>query len=134
MQPVLKFISNSTNRVTSSEEFRKYYINDNICALTLYKINSEKYVDAIIKEVNADVLTGKQNIIFNLEHIKIFSDNFSNLFSEVYKATSTKDGIFVLVKPCEDIIKALEDVFLTDAIQIFNTTEEAVEYIGMNSF
>ncbi len=132
-EEVLKFISNSITR-TSTEEFKRYFVNDDICALTLYKINNEKYVDKVLKEVNTNVLTGKKNIIFNLEHIKIFSDNFSNLFSEVYKATSAKDGLFVLVKPCEDVIKALEYVFLTDAIQIFNTLEEAVEFIETNNF
>lgn len=132
-EDVLKFISNTATRGLS-DEFRRYYVNDNICALTLYKINNEKYVDKVIKEVNANVLTGKQNVIFNLEHIKIFSDAYSNLFSEVYKATSSKDGMFVLVKPCEDVIKALDYVFLGDAIQSFNTIEEAVEYIEMNNF
>ena len=132
-EKVLKFISNSVSKI-ASDEFTRYYINDNIYALTLYKINNEKYVDKVIKEVNANVLTGKQNIIFNMEHIKIFSDNFANLFAEVYKATSLKDGMFILIKPCEDVIKALEYVFLTDAIQIFNTMEEAIEYIERTNF
>lgn len=132
-EEVLKFISNTADRV-ASDEFKQFYVNDDICALTIYKVNNEKYVDKIVKEVNANVLTGKKNIIFNLEHIKIFSDNFANLFSEVYKATSVKDGMFVLVKPCEDVVKALDFVFLRDAIQIFDTMEEAVEYIESNNF
>ncbi|MBQ8475789.1 response regulator [bacterium] len=131
-EKVLTFISNSANKI-ANEEYSRFYVNDNICALSLYKVNNEKYVDKIIKEVNANVLTGKYNIIFNMEHIKIFSDNYANLFSEVYKAASVKDGIFVLVKPCEDVVKALEYVFLTDAIPTFNTIEDAVEYIEMNN-
>ena len=78
-EQVLKFISNSTNKVTN-EEFTRFFINDSICSLTLYKVNNEKYVDKIIKEVNANVLTGKRNVIFNMEHIKIFSDYYANLF------------------------------------------------------
>ncbi len=132
-EKILTFISNTANKVTN-EEYTRFNVNDNICALTLYKVNNEKYVDNIIKEVNANVLTGKNNIIFNMEHIKIFSDTFANLFSEVYKAVSVKEGLFVIVKPCEDIVKALEYVFLTDAIPTFNTIEEAVEYIEMNNF
>ena len=132
-EQVLKFISNSTNKITN-EEFTRFYINDTICSLTLYKVNNEKYVDKIVKEVNANVLTGKHNIIFNMEHIKIFSDSYANLFSEAYKTISAKDGIFILIKPCEDVIKALEYVFLSDTIQIFNSVEEAVEYIEMNNF
>ena len=132
-EQILKFISNSTNKI-ANEEYSRFYINENICALTLYKVNNEKYVDTIVKEVNANVLTGKHNIIFNMENIKIFSDSFANLFSEVYKSVSVKEGMFVLVKPCEDVVKALEFVFLTDVIQVFNTVEEAVEYIEMNNF
>ena len=132
-EQVLKFISNSVNKI-SNEEFTRFYINDNICSLTLYKVNNEKYVDKIIKEVNANVLTGKQNVIFNMEHIKIFSDSYANLFSETYKTISSKDGMLILIKPCEDVLKALEYVFLADTIQVFNTVEEAVEYIEMNNF
>ena len=132
-EQVLKFISNTTNKITN-EEFTRFYINDTICSLTLYKVNNEKYVDKIVKEVNANVLTGKHNIIFNMEHIKIFSDTYANLFSEAYKTISAKDGMFILIKPCEDVLKALEYVFLTETIQIFNSVEEAVEYIEMNNF
>ncbi len=131
-EKVLKFISNTVNKI-ASDEYTRFYVNDNICALTLYKINNEKYVDKVIKEVNANVLTGKPNIIFNMEHIKIFSDSYANLFSEVYKATSAKEGMFILVKPCEDVMRALEFVFLTETIQVFNTMEEAVEFVEMNN-
>ncbi len=130
---VLKFISNSAEKI-ANEEFSRYYVNDNICTLTLYKVNNEKYVDKIVKEVNANVLTGKKNVIFNMEHIKIFSDSYANLFSEVYKAISTKDGMFILVKPCEDVVKALEYVFLNDTIQVFDSMDEAIEYVEMNNF
>ena len=132
-EQVLKFISNSSNK-TTNEEFTRLHINDNICSLTLYKVNNEKYVDKIVKEVNANVLTGKRNVIFNMEHIKIFSDSYANLFSEVYKTISSKDGMFILIKPCDEVIKALEYVFLSDTIQIFDSVEEAVEYIEMNNF
>ncbi len=131
-EKVLKFISNTVNKI-ASDEYTRFYVNDNICALTLYKINNEKYVDKVIKEVNANVLTGKPNIIFNMEHIKIFSDSYANLFSEVYKATSAKEGMFILVKPCDDVMRALEYVFLTETIQVFNTMEEAVEFVEMNN-
>ena len=131
-EKIIKFIANSTTKVVN-EEYTKYYINDNICAITLYKVNSEKYVNNIVKEVNANVMTGKQNIIFNLEHVKIFQDNYANLFSEVYKATSPNGGIFAIVKPCEDVLKSLEYVFLTVSIPIFNSTEEAINYITKTS-
>lgn len=127
-QKILKFISNSTSKPTN-EEFTCYYVNNDICAMTLYKVNSENYIDKIVKEVNSNVLTGKQNIIFNLEHVKIFSDTYANLFSEVYKSTSLQGGTFIIVRPCEDVIRALEYVFLADSIPTFSTMDEAVAYI-----
>lgn len=129
---VLKFISSTTNKMTN-EEFHKHYINENICVLSVYKINNQKYVDKILREVNADVLTGKKHIILNMEYVKIFSDNYANVFAEIYKSTSVKEGMFVIVKPSEDVIKALDYVFLTNAINIFDTIEEAVEFIEMHN-
>ena len=75
---VMKFISTSANKVTN-EEFQKYYINNDICVLSIYKINHEKYITNILKEVNTNVLTGKPNIIFNMEYVKIFSDNYASV-------------------------------------------------------
>ena len=129
---ILKFITSVSNKITN-EEYTKYFVNDNICVLTIYKVNNEKYVDKIIQEVNANVLSGKNNIVFNLEHIKIFTESYSRLFAEVYKATSAKDGVFAIVKPCDDIKKALENVFLTDTIQTFETIEDAIECIEINN-
>lgn len=129
---VLKFISSTTNKMTN-EEFHKHYINENICVLSVYKINNQKYVDRVLKEVNTDVLTGKKHIILNMEYVKIFSDSYANVFAEIYKSTSAKEGMFVLVKPSEDVLKALDYVFLTNAISIFDTIEEAVEFIEMHN-
>ncbi len=131
-EKVTKFISNSVSK-TSNEEFQKYYINDNICVLSIYKINHKTYIDNIIKEVNTDVLTGKPNIIFNMEYVKIFSDNYAGVFADVYKATAQRNGTFIIVKPSEDVLKSLNYVFLNNVIRVFDTIEEAVQYIEMSS-
>ncbi len=131
-EKVMKLISNSVSK-TSNEEFQKYYINDNICVLSIYKINHKTYIDNIIKEVNTDVLTGKPNIIFNMEYVKIFSDNYAGVFADVYKATAQRNGTFIIVKPSEDVLKSLNYVFLNNVIRVFDTIEEAVQYIEMSS-
>lgn len=130
-EKVMKFISDSVSK-TSNEEFQKYYINNDICVLSVYKINHETYIKNILKEVNTNVLTGKPNIIFNMEYVKIFSDNYANVFAEVYKATAQRNGVFIIVKPSEDVLKALNYVFLNNVIRVFDTIEEAVEYIEMS--
>lgn len=132
-EKVLRFISNATSKFTN-EEFHRYYINEDICMFTIYKINHQRYVDKIIQEVNKNVLTGRSNIIFNMEHVKIFSDNYANVFAEVYKSASAKNGMFILIKPSEDVKKALNFVFLNNVIYTFDTIEDAVEYIELNNF
>lgn len=129
---ILKFITDASSKATN-EEYTKYFVNENICVITIYKINNDKYVEKIIQEVNANVLSGKKNIIFNLEHIKIFTESYARLFAEVYKSTSAKEGIFTIVKPCDDIVQALEDVFLSETIPSFESVEEAIECIEINN-
>ena len=130
-QNVMKFISDTVVKATS-EEYQKYYVNDDICVLSIHKINNETYISNILKEVNANVLTGKPNIIFDMEHIKIFSDKFAAVFAQVYKTASQAGGNFVVVKPSKDILNALSFVFLNNVIKTFYSIEEAVQYIEQN--
>ncbi len=130
-QNVMKFISDTVVKATS-EEYQKYYVNDDICVLSVHKINNETYISNILKEVNANVLTGKPNIIFDMEHIKIFSDKFAAVFAQVYKTASQAGGNFVIVKPSKDILNALSFVFLNNVIKTFYSIEEAVQYIEQN--
>jgi len=127
-QNVMKFISDTVVKATS-EEYRKYYINDDICVLTIHKINNEEYITNILKEVNVNALTGKPNIIFDMENVKIFSDKFAAVFAQVYKTASSANGNFVIVKPSKDIVNALQFVFLNNVIKTFYSIEEAVKYI-----
>ena len=41
--------------------------------------------------------------------------------------------MFILVNPSEDVIKALEYVYLANAINIFQTADEAVEFIEIHN-
>ncbi len=127
-QNVMKFISDTVVKATS-EEYQKYYINNDICVLSVHKINNETYITNILKEVNANALTGKPNIIFDMENIKIFSDKFAAVFAQVYKTANQAGGHFVIVKPSRDIMNALQYVFLNNVIRTFYSIEEAVDYI-----
>lgn len=130
-QNVMKFISDTVVKATS-EEYQKYYVNNDICVLSVRKINNEAYISNILKEVNANVLTGKPNIIFDMEHIKMFSDKFAAVFAQVYKTASQAGGNFVIVKPSRDIINALGYVFLNNVIKTFYSIEDAIKYIESN--
>lgn len=130
-QNVMKFISDTVVKA-KSEEYQKYYINNDICVLSVHKINNETYIENILKEVNANVLTGKPNIIFDMENIKIFSDKFANVFAQVFKTASGAGGNFVIVKPSKDVINALSYVFLNNVIRTFYSIEDAVKFIEQN--
>lgn len=132
-EKVMKFISLNTSR-TNENEFNQYVINDNISVFTIYKINNEKYIKDLFKEVNTAVISGKKNIILNMEYVKIFSDNFASIFVEIYEVVVEHGGQFVLVRPSKDVKNALEYVFLSDTISSYDTIEEAVSYIEMCSF
>ena len=130
-QNVMRFISETVVKA-KSEEYRKYCINENICVLTIHKINSEEYIENIVKEVNANVLTGKPYIIFDMENVKVFSDKFASVFAQVFKIANQNGGDFVIVKPSADILNALQFVFLNNVINTFNSIEDAVKYIENN--
>lgn len=130
-QKVMKFISDTVVKA-QSEEYKKYFINDDICVLNIHKINNEEYIENIIKEVNANVLTGKPNIIFDMEDIKVFSDKYASVFAQVYKVASGAGGNFVIVKPSKDILNALQFVFLNNVIKTYYSIEDAIKDIERN--
>lgn len=125
---VMKFIADTIVKA-SAGEYKKYHINENICVLSIHKINSEKYIENIVQEVNANVLTGRINIIFDMENVKVFSDKHASVFAQVFKAANQAGGQFVIVKPSKDILDALRFVFLNNVIRTFYSFEEAVKYI-----
>ena len=127
-QLIMKFISDTVVKAVSGE-YQKYLINNDICVLSIHKINNETYISNILKEVNANALTGKINIIFDMEHIKIFSDKFASVFAQVYKIASQAGGTFAIVKPSRDVLNALNFVFLNNIIRTFSSIEDAVKYV-----
>ncbi|MBE7706489.1 MAG: response regulator [Cyanobacteria bacterium SIG30] len=131
-EKIMKFISVSTTR-NDNEDFNQYVINDNISVFTIYKINNERYIKNLFKEVSTAVLSGKKNIILNMEYVKIFSDNYASIFVEIYKIVTEQNGQFVIVKPSKDVTTALEYVFLNDTIPSYETIEQAVSCIEINN-
>ena len=127
-EKIMKFISISTSRV-DDKEFSKYNINDDICVFTVYKINNQKYIDSLYKAISTTVLSGKKNIVLNLEYIKIFSDAYASIFAEIVKLANERQGQFIIIKPSDDVKKALDYVFLSNVIQTTDTIDEAVSYI-----
>ena len=122
---VLKFITSSLTS-KQHEDFFKYSINDNICCYTVNKFNSPKHIDALIKDVTTSLYTGYVNIIFNMENVKIFDDEYTSTFTTLYKMCNEKGGKFMLVKISDSVKTALADAFLDTLIPIYTTVDTAV--------
>lgn len=125
---ILKFITSSLTS-KDHEDFFKYSINDNICCYTINKFNSKRHIDNLMKDVTTSLYTGYKNIIFNMENIKIFDEEYTNTFAELYKVCHGKDGQFMLVKISDSVKSALADAFLDTLIPTFSSVDAAVSKI-----
>lgn len=126
---ILKFITSSLT-TKDNEDFFKYLINENICCYTVNKFNSKRHIDNLIKDVNTSLYTGCVNIIFNMENIKIFDDEYTATFTELYKMCKEKKGQFILVKISDSLKSALADAFLDNLIPICSSVDVAVGKIS----
>ena len=125
---ILKYITSSMT-TKEHEDFFKYSINENICCYTINKFNGKKHIDNLIKDVNTSLFTGYVNIIFNMENIKIFDDEYTGVFTELYKMCKEQGGQFMLVKISDSVKDALADAFLDTLIPIYSTVDAAVSKI-----
>lgn len=125
---VLKFITSSLTS-KQHEDFFKYSINDNICCYTVNKFNSPKHIDILLKDVTTSLYTGYINIIFNMENVKIFDDEYTSTFTTLYKMCNEKGGKFMLVKISDSVKTALADAFLDTLIPTYTTVDVAVSKV-----
>ncbi len=131
-EQILKFITASiTNKQHS--DYLKYFINGNICCYTLNKFNGPKHIDTITKDVTTSLYTGYKNIIFNMENIKIFDDEYTSAFANLYKITKENEGTFTLVNISNSVRAALADAFLDTLIPIQPSVDAAVSQLTMNN-
>ena len=122
---ILKYITSSLTS-KQHEDFFKYSINNDICCYTINKFNGQKHIDMLLKDVTTSLYTGQVNIIFNMENVKIFDDEYTNVFTTLYKMCNEKGGKFMLVKISESVREALSDAFLDTLIPTFSSVDAAV--------
>ena len=126
---ILKYITSSLTS-KQHENFFKYSINNDICCYTINKFNGQKHIDMLLKDVTTSLYTGQVNIIFNMENVKIFDDEYTNIFTTLYKMCNEKGGTFMLVKISESVREALSDAFLDTLIPTFSSVDAAVSKIS----
>lgn len=126
---ILKYITSSLTS-KQHEDFFKYSINDNICCYTINKFNGQRHIDMLVKDVTTCLYTGQINIIFNMENVKMFDDEYTGIFTKLYKMCNEKGGKFMLVKISEAVREALADAFLDSLIPTFSSVDAAVSKIS----
>lgn len=126
---ILKFITTSISS-KQHNDFLKYFINENICCYTLNKFNSPKHIDVVVKDVNTSLYTGYKNVIFNMENIKIFDDEYTSVFANLYKIAQDNGGTFTLVNISNSLRTALADAFLDTLIPILPNVDAAVSKLS----
>lgn len=122
---ILKYI-NKTVQVQTHSDFSKYTINDNICSYIVNKLGKKCIIDALLRDINASILTGQPNIILNLEKIRLFDKDFVNIFADIYRSCTNNNGKLVLLNPSDEIMSALEFAFLDSILPIANSIEHAL--------
>lgn len=126
---ILKYITSSLTS-KQHEDFFKYSINDNICCYTINKFNGQRHIDMLVKDVTTSLYTGQVNIIFNMENVKMFDDEYTGVFAKLFKMCNEKGGKFMLVKISEAVREALADAFLDSLIPTFSSVDAAVSKIS----
>ena len=124
-EQILKFITSSISN-KQHNDFLKYFINDSIVCYTLNKFNTPKSIEGLVKDVTTTIYTGYKNIIFNMENIKIFDDDYTGVFAE------ENGGTFTLVNISNSLRNALADAFLDTLIPIMQNVDAAVSKLSEN--
>ena len=99
--------------------------NDNV--YTPIKINTQKYVKEFIDEINLAVAKGTKKIIVNFEKINFFDSEYAFLFTELFKTVNSAGGSLIFVSINKTIKLILDDIYITDILQLEDSLDKAIE-------
>lgn len=125
---LLQYISTSF-QTDKNNAYTRSVINNSIVSYMLKRFNDQKVFSSIIKDINYSVISGVNNVIFDLTEIALFDIDNAYIFAEIYKICSENGGKFILVNPSIKVKEALAFAYLEDVIKCTTSTEEAVKLI-----
>lgn len=126
---ILKYI-NTSNENKENAACQKTIINADTVLYSVKKFNDKKIYDELLKEINASVLNGEIFILINLEKVAVFDNDNTYILAEIYKICQNAGGAFLLINPSEKIKEALSFAYLEGMIPVFQTIENAKQYIS----
>lgn len=125
---LLKYII-SIFQTESSNAFTSYFINSNINAYSIKRLNDQKVFSALIKSINSSIYSNANNILIDLREINTFDVENVHIFADIYKLCAESGGKLVLVNPSNKVKDALAFAFLEDVIPCVNSIEQAVSLV-----
>ena len=125
---LLKYIV-SLYQTDTSNAFTSYFINNNINAYSVKRLNDQKVFNALIKSINSSIYSNAKNILIDLREINAFDVDNVYIFADIYKICAENQGKLVLVNPSNQIKEALAFAFLEDVIPCATSIEQAVSLV-----
>ncbi len=127
---IFKYINSDNIKTKDIATFNKTELEYKTIYYTLRKFNERKIFEEIIADINSSIISGKRNLILDLEKINVFDQDNTYIFVEIYKICQDAGGAFILTNPSEKIKEALATAYLEGAIPVLKTKEEAIRYIS----
>ncbi len=127
---VLKYLANTVS--SDSENYSSFVCEDNICVYTVKHIHTEEQKNNLLQSISASIYAQKPNIVLNAERLKSFDENFTSVFSEIYKMSQNAGGEFVILSPSREIETILQNAFLSGVIKTANSINDAISLIKKN--
>lgn len=125
---ILKYF-NPMNEHSENYPFNKIVINSEMVLYSIKKLNENKIFEELVADINASILSGRKNVVLNLEKVMVFDVDNTYLFANIYKECQNANGMLLLLNPSEKIKEALAYAFLEGVIPVFHSLEDIIEYV-----
>ena len=129
-EEILKYIAN--NVIIENDNYSVFVCENNISVYEIKHIYNENDKKSLLEHIAASIYSQKPNIILNVERMKSFNENYTSLFSEIYKMCSEANGKMVILSPSSEIETALKNAFLDGVIKTVTNINDAIKIIKNN--
>ena len=126
-EEILKYIAN--NMIVENDNYSVFVCENDISVYEIKHIHNTSDKNSLLEHIAASIYSQKPNIILNVERMKSFDENFTSLFSEIYKMCSEANGGLVILSPSCEITDALKNAFLDGVIKTAANINEAIKII-----
>lgn len=124
---ILKYIANTLN--PENTNFSIFVCEKNICVYSVKHLHTQEQIEDLQQNICTSVYAQKPNIILNVERLKNFNEEYTPMFSQIYKTCQNAGGKFIILSPTKEIESALKNAFLNGLIKTTHSINEAIMMI-----